>query len=133
MRERLQGYLTNTNFSIKVAKIDASAAITELKQQIRTEVMGLSASTTGAGGTVLAPNVAAAQKEQPTGAFEDTLARLESALANGDSRGMDAAMGELRDTDGLGSGARELYMDIYDALMMDDAEKALEILRRRAS
>ena len=63
MRERLQGYLTNTNFSIKVTKIDASAAITELKQQIRTEVMGLSASTTGTGGSIPSPNVVAAQKE----------------------------------------------------------------------
>jgi len=61
----MQGYLTNANFSIKVAKIDAAAAITELKQQIRAEVMGLSA---GAGvgnseATLAPPQVAAAQKE----------------------------------------------------------------------
>ena len=41
MRERLQGYFNNTQFTVKVGKIDAAAAITELKQQIRAEVMGL--------------------------------------------------------------------------------------------
>ena len=63
MRERLQNYLTNTNFSIKVAKIDATAAISELKQQIRTEVMGLTASTSGKSGGVQAPDISTAQKE----------------------------------------------------------------------
>ena len=63
MRERLQNYLTNSKFTIKVSKIDAAAAITELKQQIRTEVMGLTASTSGKGGTVQAPDITTANKE----------------------------------------------------------------------
>ena len=63
MRERLQSYLTNTNFTIKVAKIDAAAAISELKQQIRTEVMGLTASPSGKSGGVQAPDITTAQKE----------------------------------------------------------------------
>ena len=63
MRERLQSYFNNTNFTIKVAKVDAAAAITELKQQIRTEVLGLTASASHAGGTVKAPDISVAHKE----------------------------------------------------------------------
>jgi len=63
MRERLQGYLSNTNFTIKVTKIDAAAAITELKQQIRAEVMGLTAVSSGAGAATQTPGVATVNKE----------------------------------------------------------------------
>ncbi|MCL2123777.1 MAG: ATP-binding protein [Desulfovibrionaceae bacterium] len=78
--------------------------------------------------------LAAAQREEKNGeagandAFESTLMRLETALASGDSRGMEAAMGELRAMDGLGDEARELYANLYDALMMDDTEKAAATL-----
>lgn len=63
MRERLQNYLSNTKFSITVSKIDASAAIAELKQQIRTEVMGLTAAPVGKGANAQPPNITVAQKE----------------------------------------------------------------------
>ena len=84
MRERLQGYLTNTNFTIKVSKIDASAAITELKQQIRTEVMGLSAVSSGAGATTQTPGVATAYKELTMLARNaDNIYRRASTLGSG--------------------------------------------------
>ena len=84
MRERLQGYFNNTQVTIKVAKIDAAAAISELKQRIRTGVMGLTAISSGAGAATQTPGVATANKELTMLARNaDNIYRRASTLGGG--------------------------------------------------
>jgi len=56
--------------------------------------------------------------------FADTLRRLKTALATDDERSIDAVMDELRAMDGQSDEARELYIFLYNALLMDETEKA---------
>ncbi|MCL2010443.1 MAG: ATP-binding protein, partial [Synergistaceae bacterium] len=60
--------------------------------------------------------------------LEDTLLRLKTALDEKDDEGADAAMGKLRSMDYLSASERELYFFLYNALLMDETEKAAEHL-----
>jgi len=68
--------------------------------------------------------VAAAPIGKQSGCAIDTLKQLQKALNKGDSAGIDAAMDELRTMDDLSAPMRELYFFLYDALFMDETEKA---------
>jgi len=83
MRERLQGYFNNTQFTVKVGKIDAAAAISELKQQIRAEVMGLTTASSRGGVTTM-PSMSVANKELTMLARNaDNIYRRASTLGGG--------------------------------------------------
>jgi CheY-like chemotaxis protein len=58
------------------------------------------------------------------GESEETLKRLKIALDEGDSQGLEAAMDALRDMDDLSPEVWALYCALYDALLMDETEKA---------
>ena len=60
--------------------------------------------------------------------LELVLRRLKTALDKDDSRQIDAAMAALGAMDNLDCDARELYTNLYDALMMDETKKAAETL-----
>jgi len=69
--------------------------------------------------------------ERASEGLELVLRQLETALDKDDGKGIDAAMAALRARDDLDGDARELYANLYDALMMDETQKAAEFLRQR--
>ena len=54
----------------------------------------------------------------------DILGRLKTALDTGDENSIDSVMDTLRSMDELNDEARELYIFLYNALLMDEKEKA---------
>jgi len=56
--------------------------------------------------------------------WQDSFRQLKTALDNGDQQGIAALMSALRARDDLDSRARELYIFLYDKLMMGEMDKA---------
>ena len=76
------------------------------------------------------PAGAAARRQDLADTVSGLLARLQEALEKGDAAGADALMAQLRDmpSQALHSGVRDLYFLLYDALMLEQTEKALGAL-----
>ena len=67
-----------------------------------------------------------ADMEEPCTAtgLERALRRLKTALDTDDAQSVDTAMEALRNMDNLDAKARELYIELYDAIMMGETDKA---------